>query len=209
MTSMTKERRKRVAKPPEERLDDLLRAALSVFVEKGINAAAISDITDCANLAKGTFYLYFRSKDQVVGILWERHVEGLLTVAATVLEAAGPPSAKRITTFLEALIRHTLGNADLHRLVYSSADAAALELCRASNERLIALLADEIRAAVEAGTLCGELTPSAARFIFQGAHGALHAFIMAGGSDEPEAFIASVTTMIRRLLRPGENGSPT
>lgn len=42
--------------------DALLAAAFSLFTEKGIHDTSISDIVKRAELAKGTFYLYFKDK---------------------------------------------------------------------------------------------------------------------------------------------------
>ena len=42
--------------------DSLLGAAFSLFTSQGINDTSISDIVKKANMAKGTFYLYFKDK---------------------------------------------------------------------------------------------------------------------------------------------------
>lgn len=42
--------------------DSLLVAAFALFTDKGINETSISDIAKKANMAKGTFYLYFKDK---------------------------------------------------------------------------------------------------------------------------------------------------
>ena len=43
----------------------LLRAARSVMGRKGIEATAINDITEEAELSSGSFYNYFTSKEEV------------------------------------------------------------------------------------------------------------------------------------------------
>lgn len=55
----------RVSKVEEnkrKKKDALLSAAFTLFTEKGIHETSISDIVKRANLAKGTFYLYFKDK---------------------------------------------------------------------------------------------------------------------------------------------------
>lgn len=42
--------------------DSLLQAAFTLFTDKGIKDTSISDIAKKANMAKGTFYLYFKDK---------------------------------------------------------------------------------------------------------------------------------------------------
>lgn len=200
-------RRTRIAKPPEVRRDDLMRAALSVFVEKGIGATAISDITERADLAKGTYYLYFHSKDEIVGALWQGHVDGLLQTAKRLLASMPDGANDRIVLLLSALARHTLGHADLHKLVYSSADAAALELCRRSNQKLIDLLATEMRTAKGSAYVSNAALDRLATFIFHGAHGALHDFIMSNNAGEADAFLSATSDFVRAALRSLQQGS--
>lgn len=46
----------------KKKRDSLLQAAFALFTDKGIKDTSISDIAKKANLAKGTFYLYFKDK---------------------------------------------------------------------------------------------------------------------------------------------------
>jgi AcrR family transcriptional regulator len=60
-------------------LDKLINAARGVFQMKGYNAATIDDIVDAAGASRGTFYLYFHSKGEVLGkIFVEEHIESVL-----------------------------------------------------------------------------------------------------------------------------------
>jgi len=49
-----------------QRRDQILKAARTVFDEKGYESATVSDIVRRAGVAQGTFYLYFESKKSVV-----------------------------------------------------------------------------------------------------------------------------------------------
>ncbi|ADQ45327.1 transcriptional regulator, TetR family [Caldicellulosiruptor kronotskyensis 2002] len=44
----------------------LLDAAYNLFIEKGITATAIDEIVKKAGVAKGTFYLYFKDKEDIL-----------------------------------------------------------------------------------------------------------------------------------------------
>src|ERR1035441_9442112 len=50
---------------PEERPQQILDAALSVFSEHGIDAAKLEEIAAKAGVSKGTIYLYFPSKEDL------------------------------------------------------------------------------------------------------------------------------------------------
>lgn len=56
----------------------LLQAALVIFSEKGVDATTIGDITERADVGKGTFYRHFRDKYEVVIALVEGAVDLLL-----------------------------------------------------------------------------------------------------------------------------------
>ena len=47
----------------EDRKEDILQAALNVFSERGYEATRIDDVAERAEIAKGTIYLYFKSKE--------------------------------------------------------------------------------------------------------------------------------------------------
>jgi AcrR family transcriptional regulator len=62
-------------------LEKLIEAARRVFHSKGYNAATIDDIVDAAGASRGTFYLYFHSKGEILGkIFAEEHIESVLSL---------------------------------------------------------------------------------------------------------------------------------
>jgi AcrR family transcriptional regulator len=67
----TKERRKREERA---RLAVIIKAAESVFAQKGYHYARMDDIAEAAELAKGTLYYYFKSKDEIYFHLLEREM---------------------------------------------------------------------------------------------------------------------------------------
>ena len=53
----------------KEKETRLLETAFHLFTEKGIKDTSIQEIVDNANVAKGTFYLYFKDKYELRDIL--------------------------------------------------------------------------------------------------------------------------------------------
>lgn len=62
----TTERR---AREREQRRQDILNAARKVFFSKGIYNATVDDVAAAAELGKGTIYLYFSSKEEILAHL--------------------------------------------------------------------------------------------------------------------------------------------
>lgn len=68
-------RRRKEARPQE-----LLDAALDLFVEKGFAATKIEDVASRAGVSKGTVYLYFPSKEELLKAVIRHNLS--LTIAA-------------------------------------------------------------------------------------------------------------------------------
>ena len=61
---------RRERKAAETRLK-LFRCALQLFAERGFPNVTVEDITEAADVGKGTFFNYFKSKDHVLGVMAE------------------------------------------------------------------------------------------------------------------------------------------
>lgn len=75
---------KNVEKDKETRL---LKTAFELFTEKGIKDTSIQEIVDNANVAKGTFYLYFKDKYEIRDILIVKKSEKLFKDALKALRS--------------------------------------------------------------------------------------------------------------------------
>ena len=64
-----------------EKENRLLNTAFKLFTEKGIKETSIQDIVDSADVAKGTFYLYFKDKYEIRDILIAKKSEKLFSDA--------------------------------------------------------------------------------------------------------------------------------
>lgn len=58
--------------------DKILQSAIEIISEKGLEKTSISDIAKKANVAQGTFYLYFRSKHALIPAIAENLLQLLL-----------------------------------------------------------------------------------------------------------------------------------
>ncbi len=64
----------RVVKDPDVRKNELIDAAEEMFVKFGYDEVSVSDIVKKAKVAQGTFYYYFKSKDQMRDAIIERYI---------------------------------------------------------------------------------------------------------------------------------------
>ena len=55
----------------EEKRCDIALSAIGLFCEKGIQQTSIDEIAKSAGVAKGTIYLYFKNKEEIVFTIWD------------------------------------------------------------------------------------------------------------------------------------------
>ena len=64
----------RITKDPMVRMAEILDAAEELFYARGYHETAISDIVKSIGVAQGTFYYYFKSKDEILEALINRRI---------------------------------------------------------------------------------------------------------------------------------------
>ena len=92
------------------RRGQILSAARNAFSRHGLAGTTVSQIAHGADVAKGTVYLYFRSKDQILRALLDDAVAELYRDTVPLLAGAGTVEDK-LRQFLDA----TLAFFDRHR----------------------------------------------------------------------------------------------
>lgn len=88
----------KITENKEEKKRKILEASFSLFTEKGFKNTSIQEIVDRANVAKGTFYLYFNDKYDVQEYLITKKSEQLFEDAILFV------NKKNITDFTERFI---------------------------------------------------------------------------------------------------------
>ncbi len=102
----------------EFRTAELLEAARRLFAEQGFHATTVEDIAAAAGVAKGTVYLYYKSKHDVYWAALERGITELLHEIQTRLEAEAAPEDK-VRAFIAIKIRYFETNRDFFRIYFS------------------------------------------------------------------------------------------
>lgn len=64
----------RVTKEPQVRMAEILDMAENLFYAKGYHETQISDIVKAIGVAQGTFYYYFKSKEEILEALINRQI---------------------------------------------------------------------------------------------------------------------------------------
>jgi AcrR family transcriptional regulator len=84
----------RWARRKDARPDEILAAALEVFVERGYAATRLDEVASRAGVSKGTLYLYFENKEELFKAVVRTSILPMLANAeALIAHFPGPPEA--------------------------------------------------------------------------------------------------------------------
>ena len=84
----------------EARPQELLAAALAVFVERGYAATRLDDVATLAGVSKGTLYLYFPSKEDLFRAVVRANLLPVLDEAEQAIDTYQGPSADLMREFI-------------------------------------------------------------------------------------------------------------
>jgi AcrR family transcriptional regulator len=105
-----------------ERRTAVLAAARQIFADKGYHATSIDDIIEAADIARGTFYLYFESKRAI----FDELLDGLVaTLQAQVkrIEVGpdAPPPVAQMDGIVDRVLKTLLDNREMARILLREA----------------------------------------------------------------------------------------
>src|SRR5260370_39388722 len=102
----------------EWRHGEVLQAARRIFARLGYAAANVEDIAREAGMAKGTIYLYFKSKEEVFAAVLARDLECLTDQTIEGMSAA-KTFADKLTVFLNLRLAYLQHNRDFLSIYFA------------------------------------------------------------------------------------------
>jgi AcrR family transcriptional regulator len=95
----------------------LFQSALRLFAERGFMETTVEDITEAADVGKGTFFNYFRTKEHVLATFG---AERLASIEHALERAKSGPVMPVLQDLAVDLISHKTENAALLRAIYAA-----------------------------------------------------------------------------------------
>lgn len=102
----------------EFRVETIQAAAAQVIARKGLDGATMQAIADAAGIAKGTIYLYFQSRGELLQRTADHAFSQLLDLVLEILASPGP-LAERLHRVITAQIAYFDERRDFFRLYLS------------------------------------------------------------------------------------------
>lgn len=197
---MNQENSGRRARKTAETRERIFRAAIELFAVRGISQVTVEQITDHADVGKGTFFNYFLNKEAVLNYFGGNQVERLQEAFGRG-EIQGTPR-ERLEQLLDLLACHPSWTKELARglFIASLSHAHTNQLDERSVWHIHGIVAEIIREGQECGDFRTDISaPEAAHVVF-GQHFLALLNWCTGFSEE------SLVETSRRFVRIGLDG---
>jgi AcrR family transcriptional regulator len=190
----------------EARRAEIVSAATAAFAERGIAHTAVSDIVKAAGVAQGTFYLYFKSKDDVVAAAAERIGDVMVDGIERVVAVPDRSAVDKFLALLDQLSNFTSDpdSSELIEIMHREGNRALHDrLTEQLTPRLVSIIERIINQGLAEGVFTVPDTGAAAWFVL----GGLQSAELSGVPlTEMPAALAAATTLALRAL--GYTGDP-
>ncbi len=173
----------RRAREKAQRRQDILDAARQEFFERGFHRPTVDDVASRAELSKGTIYLYFASKEEILAHLL---LEGLSLLLSQLQAACHTPDSlqdpeRACRALANAYLHFCRSNPSYFRLIMAfdrgrfegSISPELHQQVLDKSLRGLALVAQTIEAGVRAGDFCVEDPWQAAGSVWAALNGVL------------------------------------
>ena len=157
-------------KPPEVRREEIMDAAQRLFLKHGVGSTSIDDIAAGADVAKGTIYLHFPSKQELLIALGERFAEKHLACIKSAMAAKSERDWRgKLAAWAEACVGFYLDSIAIHDMLFHEARSP-------TRKGLVDnIIIDHLESLLNAGHAAGIWSLDDARFtavfLFSGMHG--------------------------------------
>jgi TetR/AcrR family transcriptional regulator, fatty acid metabolism regulator protein len=167
---------------PEKRRR-ILDAAIRTFGRRGFHEARIADIAADARVAEGTVYLYFRNKEDLLGVVFDESMDDVLEKGRAVARSEAP-AADRLTALVDLHFQFIGSDRDLASVFQIELRRSARLVERFSRSKLVEhfrLLGDVLKDGIASGEFRKDLDPRlAVRILFGAADEILSEWLLAG-----------------------------
>ena len=139
----------RITKNKEERKQELIDAAGRLFLKQGYDKTAVSDIVRAINVAQGTFYYHFKSKEDILVAYVEKDILSLANEFSHIAGRNDYDAPKKINEIFNAMIRFHNAFNELSDFIHHESNRLLHEKTgRMTLEKLVPVLSGIIAAGV-------------------------------------------------------------
>ena len=144
--------KERVTKVPEERKQELIDTAERLFLEKGYEQTTVADIVREIEVAQGTFYYYFSSKEKILEAIIEKDITALEEDVRQIMSREDANAAIKLNAVVNSIIGISTSRREIMDYLHEESNAVMHEkMERHTIERLVPLMTRVVAEGTHAG----------------------------------------------------------
>lgn len=185
----------------ERKHDAILDAARAVFSREGYAATSVDEIAAEAGIAKGTVYLYFKSKEELYLAALARDIRAFADKAREEMESV-PAFREKIEAFLRVRLEYCRAHEDFLRIYLSEygsmcVDASSIgkELRRLQRKNM-RYVASVVQQAIDAREIRKVSAPALAATLFDMARGLIERRLLGWKEFQVRGEVAFATDLL-------------
>ena len=183
-----------------ERREQILESAAGVFAHAGYHQTTIADIIASADIARGTFYLYFKSKQDVFEVMADRFLANLKEGIKGIDLAGEVAPLEQLEANLVRTIETVRRHRNVAAIMFGNHDTPDPRI-RGNVERFFAEIKELVASSIRTGQKIGlvrDVSPElAARFMFGAAREAMRDMVaLRPESNDAESFLALSASLV-------------
>ncbi len=116
----------RITKDPQERREEIIYTSLKLFLKKGYVHTTVSEIVKSISVAQGTFYHYFKSKEDILDAIIKTYITTILDEIESIVNDKSLTSLQKLEQISYAQLRvnqrfnmniHKIKGVDIHERI--------------------------------------------------------------------------------------------
>jgi AcrR family transcriptional regulator len=186
-------------KPAQQRRTELLDAAEALIAENGADKLTVDAITARAGVAKGTYYVHFSTKDDVLQALRDRLADEILVTHAAALSAIDPRDhGARLDRWVADAINGRVQRSELRDALFHRQRPSGSIHTSAGASSHVAMLEELLQAGVDDGAFSVPDVHTTAVLLYGAIHGGVDALFDDHGAEATLRLVVATQVLARR-----------
>ena len=197
----------RTVKDPKERKKDIIDKAAELFINKGYESASVNMIVEELGIAKGTFYHYFKSKEEVLEAVLEQLLDSYAVHIKEMLDGSNMNGLEKFLHLMRGIMSSNQGPEELTKHIEDNKDARLhQQLDQKFIEKFNPIIVDILNQGVREGIFQIVYTEEITQILLIGIRGYMHIHMPKfGDMNYMQHKIAALEELFNKVLFEGES----
>ena len=191
----------RVLKNPVERRQEIVEISRLLFEKNGYEDTTVQDIINGANIAKGTFYYYFKTKKEVLNEVTKEISSNMYNFIKSIADSTSYNVADKLKMIFVSGYKHQIIGSNIMSAIHGSENRELQESLNIYYINIITpLIAKIFNQGCQQKLWSNEISIQQAQIIFGGTQFILDSGLFNYSVDERRSFITELAQLVEHVI---------